>query len=418
MGSRPTSLTFHRTAFVAAFCLLVPACARAPVPSRSSGPKHLEPGSSLTLVESVPVETTLQHDDVPDAHEVWLEMVNAATQSLDIAQFYVNNAPGKRLAPIIEAIERAADRGVRVRFLADEFFAAKYPETLDRLSARKGIALRRYAVGPLMGGVLHAKYFVVDRREIYLGSQNFDWVSLEHIQEMGVRVRSQSVARALLDVFEADWQLADSASAPLRKRARDWPVQLASGEAVTLVASPKKWLPDEKSWDLPVLEQLIDDARGQVDVQVLTYKTESKRGGSFHVLDDALRSAAKRKVKVRLLVSDWSTKPGAEGHLALWDLSRAGVEVRVLTVPPWSGGPIDYGRVAHAKYMVVDGALAWVGTSNWEGDYFLHSRNVGLVVQSPSFADLLGRVFEDGWASAYSAPIGPPPGPEREAPED
>ena len=51
-----------------------------------------------------------------------------------------------------------------------------------------------------------------------------------------------------------------------------------------------------------------------------------------------------------------------------------GVKVRFIDVPPWSGGFVPFARVAHAKYMVVDGARAWVGTSNWEGDYFTQSR--------------------------------------------
>ena len=37
------------------------------------------------------------------------------------------------------------------------------------------------------GGVLHAKYFIVDDRDAFFGSQNFDWRALEHNYELGAR---------------------------------------------------------------------------------------------------------------------------------------------------------------------------------------------------------------------------------------
>ncbi len=118
----------------------------------------------IQLVESFPIETPLDHADLPEAHEVWLEMIAAATRTLDFAQFYASNAPGSRLEEVIVAIEEAAARGVRVRFLAEAKFAVIYPQTLDRLNAREGIEVRRYRTGEILGGVLHAKYFVVDGR--------------------------------------------------------------------------------------------------------------------------------------------------------------------------------------------------------------------------------------------------------------
>jgi phosphatidylserine/phosphatidylglycerophosphate/cardiolipin synthase-like enzyme len=151
---------------------------------------------------------------------------------------------------------------------------------------------------------------------------------------------------------------------------------------------------------------MIDGARRGVHVQLLTYKTVSRDGSPFPDLDDALRRAAARGVEVRLLLSHWSTRPGTiEPIQRLAEVP--GVAIRLLTIPRWSGGFIPFARVAHAKYMVVDGAAAWVGTSNWEGDYFTRSRNVGLVVEGAPFAGRLDRIFGDGWGSPYAAPVDP-----------
>jgi phosphatidylserine/phosphatidylglycerophosphate/cardiolipin synthase-like enzyme len=143
-----------------------------------------------------------------------------------------------------------------------------------------------------------------------------------------------------------------------------------------------------------------------VHVQVLTYKAAARDGAPFPDLDDALRRAAARGVEVQLLVSDWSKRRGTVE--AVQALARVpGVSVRFLDIPAWSGGFIPFARVAHAKYMVVDGARAWVGTSNWEGDYFTKSRNVGLVVEGEAFAARLERVFHDGFAGAYAEVVDP-----------
>ena len=166
-----------------------------------------------------------------------------------------------------------------MRFLADATFADKYPDTLAEL-ARAGVTVRRLDMNARTGGVLHAKYFVVDGEDAFLGSQNFDWRALAHIQEMGVRVRSRAVARALLDVFDADWAFAGGAEgvaahAPVRE------VRATTGERLTLVATPRGLLPDERSFALPALVSLLEGARRQVDLQVLSYATVARDGRPF-----------------------------------------------------------------------------------------------------------------------------------------
>jgi phosphatidylserine/phosphatidylglycerophosphate/cardiolipin synthase-like enzyme len=251
----------------------------------------------------------------------------------------------------------------------------------------------------------------VDGREAYVGSQNFDWRSLTHIHEIGVRIRDAAAAEAYSRVFALDWDLAGGAAKPLPgidgSGPLSFPERAAGAPAlVTPVMSPKGFLPDPRTWELPRLVALIDGAKRSVHAQVLTYGTTMRDGSPFPDLDDALRRAAARGVEVALLVSDWSKAKGTVE--AVQRLARVpGAAVRFLDVPVWSGGFVPYARVAHAKYLVVDGARAWVGTSNWEGDYFTRSRNVGLVVEGVAFAEQLDRVFHDAFGSRYSEPVDP-----------
>lgn len=362
----------------------------------------------LELVESFPVETTLDHPDLRDAYVVWPEMIDRAQKTLDFAEFYASDDPESkqsRLETVTQAVERAAARGVKVRFLAEKVFQKTYPELLARLDAKDGIEVRIYDFGALAGGVLHAKYFLVDGRELYVGSQNYDWRALQHIQELGVRVMEPSVARAYADVFETDWALAGGGDRRNRTRS-EYLFPAAVGEGadapqVTPVFSPTGWLPDPTLWDLPRLVEMIDRATRTVRLQLLTYKTTSRDGSYFDTLDAALRRAASRGVQVQLLLSDWSKRKGTiEGLQSLQTIP--GIDVRMSTIPPFSGGFVPFARVAHAKYMVVDGRRAWLGTSNWEGDYFTQSRNAGLVIDSPKVGERLDRYFARVWGSTYA----------------
>jgi phosphatidylserine/phosphatidylglycerophosphate/cardiolipin synthase-like enzyme len=369
-------------------------------------------GQEVQLVETSPVETALRHPDLPESKDVWPAMIGAASKSLDFAEFYASNQSGSRLDQIIQEIEAAASRGVRVRFLAEKKFYRTYPETLDRLASRKGIEVRHYPGAELAGGVLHAKYFIVDGREAFLGSQNFDWRSLEHVQELGVRVQVQPVVDALADVFDTDWALAGGAARDTRVRVHlanyRFPAEGRNGGQqvlITPVFSPKGWLPDESLWDLPRLVQLIDSARRSVRTQLLTYRARDPSGAVL-ALEAALRRAADRGVKVELLVADWSKRKGTiEGLQQLH--SPPAISIKLVTIPAWSGGFIPFARVVHAKYLVVDGERSWIGTSNWERDYFDRSRNVGLILESVAIGKRLEAFFADLWNSEYANLVDP-----------
>lgn len=365
---------------------------------------------SIELVESVPIETEMDHADLRDAFEVWPERIASAREHIELAWFYVSDQPDSRLAPIVDALFAAAARDVEVRLLSDKGFHATYPDTLDALNAHEGIEVRLFDVRALTGGVLHAKYFLIDGEQTWLGSQNFDWRSLEHIQELGVLVHSAEIARVFGEVFDADWALAGgeaetvpTSSEPPRT------VELACGEAtvrVTPVASPKDWLPREELWDLPKMVRLIDEAESTVRVQLLTYRARKRDGSSFDVLESALERAAERGVAVQLLVADWGKRRGTiEGLQELVQVK--GIDIRMVALPEWSGGFVPFARVVHSKYLVADGKAAWLGTSNWEEGYFLRSRNVGLIIEGAAFGARLDRYFATGWEGPHAETVDP-----------
>ncbi|MBI5201070.1 MAG: phospholipase [Elusimicrobia bacterium] len=362
------------------------------------------PGFELVYTE--PVETTLQNADLRAPHVVWPEMIDAAKRSVDVSQFYVTPKAGGRLDATLAALERAAKRGVKVRVIAEKKMAKASEEGFAALGKIEGLELRIMDFSKIGGGITHAKYFVVDSTAAYLGSQNFDWRSLTHIHELGLRTTEPSIVAGLAAIFAHDWDAAAKVEKgetvePLRKE-RGLPPE---GARAYLVASPWKWDPEGVADSEAELARLLGSAKESAVVQLLDYNPLSFGTRRFYApIDNAIRLAATRGVKVRLMVSHWNTEEPAIDHLKSLSLIP-NVEIRIVTLPPSKDGYIPYSRVIHSKYLVVDGKTLWLGTSNWAGGYLDDSRNVEAVVYDEALAKRVSAIHDQLWTSSYAAPV-------------
>ena len=394
---------------------LVASCADAPPSTTTAAQDSV---ALVELVESFPVETDMDREDLRQTQAVWLEMIDGARETIELEHFYASNQPGSQLEDVIVALERAAARGVQVSFTADlGFYERTYAETLDRLQAREGIDVQFVDYSSQTGGIQHAKCMLVDGRDLYAGSANFDWRALEHIQELGLRVQSEVAGEWIGEVLAYDRALATGDAAAVRAlqdRASERgerpsvTARFADGTTFELspAFSPRGELPNDSTWDLPLLLEWITAAHDSIQLQVLSYKPKDRQGEWWSALDDALRAAAERGVTVRLIVADWSKKRGSiEALASLAALPK--FEVSFLVVPPHSSGEIPFGRVAHAKYLVVDEQRAWLGSSNWQRGYFTKSRNIGFFCEGVEPARRLTRFFERNWTSQYAERVEP-----------
>ncbi|MBV8034263.1 phospholipase D-like domain-containing protein [Roseateles sp.] len=362
------------------------------------------------LVYTAPVETGLTAPDLRDPVRVWREMFDAAREEIVLGQFYVAGRDGEALDLLIDRLEAALARGVKVRFLMEaKGQRLSEPATLARLQRIPGLEFRMLDYNKLSGnGVIHAKYFVVDRREAYVGSQNFDWRSLKHIQEAGLRITDAALVAQVQAVFEQDWQAQAlvAAGQPVPALA-----QPAAPFDITrkafLLSSPRAWNPPGVGDSEEVLPRLLAQARSEVRVQLLDYAPLSYAAGQrpfYPVIDNAIRAAAARGVRVKLMVSSWNTEQPAIHHLKSLAM-LPGVEIRIVTLPRASTGFIPFARVIHTKAMSIDGEIAWVGTSNWSGGYLDKSRNLEVVLRDPAMAGRLAALHEQTWSSPHAQPL-------------
>ena len=381
-------------ALLAPFLLAAPARAAFTVPG-------------FELVYSYPVETTLERPGLRRAAEVWPEAIAAAKKTIDIAQFYVAvSTKPEPIDAVIDALRAAGTRGVKIRFLVQKS-GATTPEGLNRLKAIPNLELRviEWAkVSPMGSGIVHAKYMVFDGKTGYVGSQNFDWRSLKHIHEMGLLVSDAGIVKGMQDIFNQDWkaQALAAAGKPVPVLNKTAP-KAAFDRRAYLVASPWALDPAGVGDSQSELARLIGTAQNEVAVVLLDYSPLSfGRPRRFYPpIDNALRDAAVRGVKVKLLVSHWSTDKPEIDHVKSLSL-LPNVEVRVITIPEAAEGPIPFSRTVHSKFMVVDGKTLWLGTSNWAGGYLDDSRNLEVVVKDEALAKEAGAVHDQLWTSSYT----------------
>jgi phosphatidylserine/phosphatidylglycerophosphate/cardiolipin synthase-like enzyme len=221
---------------------------------------------------------------------------------------------------------------------------------------------------------------------------------------MGLAVDDGPVVKQVQSVFNHDWAIADSTNAaPADNISR--PVADDSPRSF-LVASPWAYNPPGVGDSESELERLIGAAKDEIVIQNLEYFPTSygKPAHYYGAIDAALRDAAIRGVKIKILISHWGTEePAVTGLQSLAVLP--GVEARVITIPEASTGTIPFARVTHSKYAIFDGKTLWLGTSNWAGGYLNQSRNLEIVVKDEKLAARAAAVQKHLWDSSYTVPL-------------
>jgi phosphatidylserine/phosphatidylglycerophosphate/cardiolipin synthase-like enzyme len=375
--------------------------------------KQIRETPEIELVESIPAETTLDNPDVRKTHDVWLEMINKAKETIDVEEYYIKNKQGEPLEDIIDAFIKASGRGVNIRILADSKMYQTYPETVDLLSKQKNIQCRLINFGVITGGIQHAKFFIIDNEEIFIGSQNFDWRSLKHVHEIGVRVKDHDFVEVYESIFDHDWIFANNNQSYPDFKNTDiispvYKFFSPKYDTVTIVPSfsPQNYIPVKLDWDETQILRLIYNAKQTVLLQFLTYNPMGYDKKYYGALDTALMIASKRGIKVNMIVSDWRIGKKQIEYLKKFS-SYPNIEIKYSSIPDWTGGYVSYSRVEHCKYIVSDSNSCWIGSCNAEKSYFYNTRNVGIVINNKIFSTRMYDIFMKDWKSSYTHQITP-----------
>ncbi len=72
-----------------------------------------------------------------------------------------------------------------------------------------------------------------------------------------------------------------------------------------------------------------------------------------------------------------------------------------MEIPPGPGPVIPYTRVNHSKYMITDNE-AYITTSNWTPDYFLHTGGVSICFRNAGPPPFLSPPSTLNYARSFS----------------
>ncbi|XP_053695088.1 5'-3' exonuclease PLD3-like [Sabethes cyaneus] len=398
-------------------------------------------GCKIQIAESIPEGLTYP-DGSPSflsTYNAWKTLIGLATETIEIGSFYwtlrgedvYNHSSAWQGEDIFkELLQTGLDGKVTIKIAQSAPTSSNPSVDTEVLAKRKAAQVRSVDFPRLFGGgVLHTKVWIVDRVHFYVGSANMDWRSLTQVKELGVLVTNCScLATDIAKIFDVYWDMGTANSQIPSQWPDAYSTKYNSNSSISvkvnnkftvdtyLSSSPPPMSPRGRSNDLDAIIDVIQRAEKFIHISVMDYfplTLYTRKSLYWPVIDNALRRAAiERKVSVRLLISYWKHSRQSEAYFlnSIQALSGAiagvTIEVKRFIVPSdKEQDKIPFGRVNHNKYMVTDNT-AYIGTSNWSGDYFIDTAGIGLVMStfSPNGTIVgdLQAIFERDWNSKYA----------------
>ncbi|GLQ20449.1 cardiolipin synthase [Algimonas porphyrae] len=319
--------------------------------------------------------------------------IDAAQESVYL-EFYIVDPDGLIIG-ILEALERAAERGIDTRLMVDDFGGRPFFKSdWDERLCRAGVdVVHSLSVNPIKALSKrtdlrnHRKLIVIDQEIGYTGSFNLtDPVKFKQGQGYGqwvdVMMRLEGhIVSSLSCVFNTDYifdsQGMDYTKDDLRELSDDGDAapHFEGGPVMQLVPSGPEM---QRS---VIHELMVSSIYAASDTITLVTP--------YFVPDDtiqlALINAAHRGVNVRLIVPRRvdSIMARHAGEATFDSLIQAGIEIHRFT-----------GGMLHTKLVQVDNQMTLIGTANVDMRSFYLNLEMTLCVYDEDFAAETGRLIE------------------------
>jgi len=448
---------------VAALALLITGCASLPPPEGRTATSALADTAGTRLGRAVapsvgahPGKTGIHA--LPDPHDAFAVRVliaAAAEKSLD-AQYFIWH--GDQVGYLLfEALWQAAERGVRVRLLLDDFNTKGLDPAIAALDAHPNIEVRLY--NPLVKRDARALNFLTDFTRVNRRMHNKSFTADNQVSVVGGRnVGNEyfgagtgvgfadldviAVGAAVRDVskeFDLYWNSASAypaasfvgaagpgAAAELRANfsaTRADPQSAAYLEAVRQAPLIRDLLSQQLALEWTSAHVVYDDTAKTLDTEARTdvllfpelVQTMGRPEKSLDLVSPyfvpggdgtaSLAALAKTGVKVRVLTNSLAASDEKSVHSGYAkrraDLLRAGVQLYELK--PSAGKELRESKTRfgssssaglHAKTFAVDRSRIFVGSFNFDQRSALLNTEMGLVIESPVLAQRLAALFD------------------------
>jgi cardiolipin synthase len=359
-------------------------CAAVPTPERAAAPEQ-------PLVEGNGARILI---DGPRAHDAMFAAMASARDHISLETYILDaGAVGERLEKVLA---KKIDEGVKVNLLYDSVGSIKTPpEYFDRLRAI-GVAVCEFNPASDLSSINnrdHRKILVVDGRVAFTGGINISDAyasssfrarhtpgreTKEGWRDTQVQVEGPVVAE-FQRLFLDSWALQDCGPAG---EANYFP---PPGRAGTMAMRAVRAEPGGDAAEMyDALLTRIHAARSRVWLTIGYFVPDP-------VMKEALMSAARRGVDVRLMVPGYSDfwAPVYAGRSHYEDLLAAGVHIH-----EWREA------LMHAKTAVIDSSWSSIGSTNIDWRSFVHNYEADLVVQDAGFAQEMEKRYRRDIAAA------------------
>lgn len=330
----------------------------------------------------------------------YLDSIQAIADSIDTATSFVHVeyfilVDDEATKPIMDALERACARGVKVRVLSDHIAQFSYPN-------RKGTVARFRAMGAEYLPMLplqpfkkhwrrpdlrnHRKLVVIDGTLGYIGSQNLivdHYHQKKNIQrglhwkELVAKIEGPAV-REIEAVFVTDWY-SECNELLLPEHSNVHLGELDHDKLdMQMVPSGPSF---ENDNNLKLFAALFQNARHRISVTSPYYVPDES-------IQMALVTAGARGLDVELFVSETSDQFMVYHAQRSYyeELLRAGVKIYAYAAP----------TILHAKHMTIDDDVSVIGSSNMDIRSLSLHMEMMMLVHGEDFCDRM-REVEDSY---------------------
>jgi cardiolipin synthase C len=465
------SFQLHRLRFrlvlLIVFAAALSGCASLPPPPDKPESRALADPSGTALAQLV--RKNAPSSDVSgfrllvsgeEAMGAYAALMKHAQKTLDLQYYIVRSDPSGRA--LIGKVREAADRGVRVRLLIDDFNTSGQDAELLTLTRHPNIDVRLYNPFPagrsatlsrLLGSLndfdrinqrMHNKMLVADNALAITGGRNIGDAYFLRDQkanflDLDILVGGPAVRR-LSTTFDAFWNnplaypiaaivvepqpdapAVDLANATPPKKVEIAPIpdteiareldrnrlKLTWASARLIADKPSKL---ESNGDPAAHETIADDVEGLIRtarsevILISPYFVPGDRGVAL------ARELRERGVKFRVLTNSLATTDAPAVHVGYARyrkrLLETGVELhelrRHVDAPRADIGSFGSSQASlHAKVVVIDRRVALVGSMNMDPRSEKLNSEMGMVMRSPEISAQLARLFEEVSATGY-----------------
>lgn len=278
----------------------------------------------------------------------------------------------------------------------------------------------------------HAKYIIIDEKGVMVGSENYSpsgqpepgstsgtrgWQTFIYDEQMAqnfIRIFRKDANTSHGDIITlyqpgkgklpkilgtvSDWLGSMQNTANNIKNRFAW---MLSDEPKTLTADNIEFLTSPDS-SLVGLLAFIESAQETLDIQLMSFNPMWGKTGERSPLLNALISAAKRGVKIRLLVND-STVWGAseEGDQKMLALIEAAAKENQIELPTVIADLAEMRvKYVHNKGALADGYKTLISSINWNQNSVENNRETAISVDSKEINAHYQAIFDLDWIAS------------------